>query len=79
MGRRTRHFSIGEVAGIIGVDVATIRSWERRYGWPKPDRSRGSHRRYRPADEPAFRSVAALRRSMRTSDAIAQVKRTKHP
>jgi DNA-binding transcriptional MerR regulator len=38
--------SIGELAERIGVPVATIRTWEQRYGLPAPARSPGGHRRY---------------------------------
>jgi DNA-binding transcriptional MerR regulator len=35
-----------EVSSLTGVPVPTIRSWERRYGWPSPRRTGGGHRRY---------------------------------
>jgi DNA-binding transcriptional MerR regulator len=35
-----------EVSSLTGVPVPTIRSWERRYGWPNPRRTGGGHRRY---------------------------------
>jgi DNA-binding transcriptional MerR regulator len=38
--------SIGELAERVGVPVATIRTWEQRYGLPAPARSPGGHRRY---------------------------------
>lgn len=41
---------IGELAQRIGVPVATIRGWERRYGLPAPARTPGGHRRYGPDD-----------------------------
>ncbi len=74
MGCRAGYLSIGEVAAIMGVSAITIRSWERRYGWPEPERSSGAHRRYRDTDEGAFRAVAHLRRSMTTSAAIDHVR-----
>ena len=73
MGRPRTYLSIGDVADIFGVSVDTIRSWERRYGWPCADRSRGAHRRYSPADEQTFRDVAHFRRFMSTPQAIARV------
>jgi len=39
-----------EVSSRIGVPVPTIRSWERRYGWPNPRRTEGGHRRYTPEE-----------------------------
>lgn len=38
--------SIGELAELTGLNVATIRAWESRYGFPRPRRSAGGQRRY---------------------------------
>ncbi|MEP6972518.1 MAG: MerR family transcriptional regulator [Actinomycetota bacterium] len=38
--------TIAAVADLLQIPVPTIRSWERRYGFPTPDRTRGKHRRY---------------------------------
>jgi DNA-binding transcriptional MerR regulator len=38
--------TISEVSELLGIPVPTIRSWERRYGFPAPSRTLGSHRRY---------------------------------
>jgi methylmalonyl-CoA mutase cobalamin-binding subunit len=39
--------SIGALANATGVPVDTLRTWERRYGFPTPvNRTGGSHRRY---------------------------------
>ena len=37
---------IAQVSERLGVPVPTIRSWERRYGFPVPARTGGQHRRY---------------------------------
>jgi methanogenic corrinoid protein MtbC1 len=37
---------IAAVSSLLGIPVPTIRSWERRYGFPVPSRTQGSHRRY---------------------------------
>jgi DNA-binding transcriptional MerR regulator len=50
--------SIGELARRAGVPVATIRTWEQRYGLPGPARSAGGHRRYGPDD---LLRIAAVR------------------
>jgi MerR family transcriptional regulator, light-induced transcriptional regulator len=31
---------------MLGVSPNTLRSWERRYGWPQPERSPGNHRQF---------------------------------
>jgi DNA-binding transcriptional MerR regulator len=33
-------------ADVLGVSPNTLRSWERRYGFPKPKRTAGNHRHY---------------------------------
>ena len=33
-------------AEILGVSPNTLRSWERRFGYPKPQRTRGGHRQF---------------------------------
>ncbi len=37
---------IAAVSSLLGIPVPTIRSWERRYGFPAPARTQGQHRRY---------------------------------
>ena len=39
-------YSIGAVARMLGIPVATIRNWEDRYGTLVPERSPGGHRLY---------------------------------
>jgi hypothetical protein len=38
--------SIGELARRTEVPAATLRSWEDRYGFPRPHRLAGGHHRY---------------------------------
>jgi MerR family transcriptional regulator, light-induced transcriptional regulator len=38
--------SIGALSKATGVPVATLRTWERRYGFPQPHRTPSGHRRY---------------------------------
>ena len=49
---------LGDVAEITGVPGTTIRAWETRYGWPRPARTAGRHRRYSAED---LRLLVALR------------------
>jgi DNA-binding transcriptional MerR regulator len=46
----TEELSATQVATLVGVPAPTIRSWERRYGWPRPARTIGGHRRYSSAE-----------------------------
>jgi len=41
-----REVAISEASKLLGIPVPTIRSWERRYGFPSPARTGGKHRRY---------------------------------
>jgi hypothetical protein len=38
--------TISAVSSLLGIPIPTIRSWERRYGFPAPARTNGRHRRY---------------------------------
>jgi hypothetical protein len=38
--------SIGALARSLGVTEGTLRNWERRYGYPLPERTKGGHRVY---------------------------------
>ncbi len=56
-------FGIGEVVERTGVAEATLRMWERRHGFPAPDRLASGHRRYSTRDIELIRTVAARRAS----------------
>lgn len=42
--------TIGDLADRTGVPAATLRSWEGRYGFPRPQRMAAGHRRYTQRD-----------------------------
>ena len=52
---------IGEVVERTGVAEATLRMWERRYGFPAPERLASGHRRYSEHEVELIRGVAAKR------------------
>ncbi|NPD06883.1 MerR family DNA-binding transcriptional regulator [Nocardioides sp. zg-1308] len=54
--------TIGELAHRTGVPITTLRSWESRYGFPRPDRAAGGHRRYAESDVDAVLEVLERRR-----------------
>jgi len=65
--------SIGELARRTAVPAATLRSWEDRYGFPRPRRLAGGHRRYDHGDIRLIEAVMRLRVSgMSLHAAIAQ-------
>lgn len=73
-GRRspeTGH-SIKVVSELTRLPMGTLRAWERRYGFPRPERRRDSNRRLYSAEQLArLRSVARLiERGYRPSDVI---------
>jgi DNA-binding transcriptional MerR regulator len=55
--------SIGELARRTEVPAATLRSWEDRYGFPRPHRLAGGHRRYDQGDIGLIEAVVRLRAS----------------
>lgn len=67
-------FSISELAARLNVAVPTLRSWERRYGFPVPCRTGGGHRRYSAAELDACLELAELSRRMPLREAIKIIK-----
>jgi DNA-binding transcriptional MerR regulator len=67
-----RTLKTSEAAAVLNVSPNTLRAWERRFGYPKPQRSVGGHRMY------AFAEVAALRDALQEglsiSSAISQAR-----
>jgi CheY-like chemotaxis protein len=63
-------YSIGAVARMLGVSVATIRNWEERYAAVVPERSAGGQRLYSNAQVEQLRSVAEqIARGLSAADA----------
>jgi DICT domain-containing protein len=55
--------TISEVAARSGVPAGTLRMWEERYGFPRPERLPSGHRRFTPDQVDAVRAVVAARES----------------
>lgn len=67
--------SMQEASQALNVPAPTIRSWERRYGVPVADRSRGGHRRYTGDQLDRLRLMRDLiAQGRRPVDAATQVK-----
>ena len=52
-------YTVNEVEGRTKVPASTLRQWERRYGFPKPERSASGYRLYRDVD---IRSIEQMKR-----------------
>lgn len=66
--------SIGDVVAATGVGEATLRAWERRFGFPSPRREPSGHRRYSRGEVERIRSVVRERnRGMSLAVAIERV------
>ena len=52
-------------AELLGVSPNTLRSWERRFGYPKPRRTQGGHRQYE------LTQLEALRRALQETHNIS--------
>jgi DICT domain-containing protein/predicted DNA-binding transcriptional regulator AlpA len=67
--------SIGDVVRATGLGEATLRAWERRYGFPQPRREPSGHRRYpREEVERILRVVAERDRGIALPVAIDQAR-----
>jgi MerR family transcriptional regulator, light-induced transcriptional regulator len=54
-------FTIGQFVDRTGIAEGTLRMWERRHGFPAPQRLPSGHRRYSEADVELVRRVASER------------------
>lgn len=52
--------AIGALARATGIPVETLRTWERRYGAPRPERRPSGHRRYPTSEVDRLRRVSRL-------------------
>jgi DNA-binding transcriptional MerR regulator len=64
-----RTLKTSEAAALLNVTANTLRAWERRFGYPKPQRSRGNHRLYTYAEVAALRE--ALQEGLSISSAVS--------
>lgn len=73
----SRLLSIGEIVGRTGVSEQTLRMWERRHGFPQPERGPGGHRRYTEDQlEQVQRVLVARSAGLSLGVAIEQAQRT---
>jgi methanogenic corrinoid protein MtbC1 len=63
--------TIGALSTATGIPVDTIRTWERRYGFPAPERKPSGHRLYPLSTVPRLRRVAqAIARGHRAAEVL---------
>jgi len=84
LGRRIPHsansISIQQMPGIrtnaaaevLGVSPNTLRSWERRYGYPTPKRTPGNHRNYELVELQTLRDALAQTRNISSAIELAR-------
>ncbi len=59
-------------AVMLGVSPNTLRSWERRYGFPRPDRSAGGHRQYALTEIESLRLTLAETHNVSSAVSLAR-------
>src|ERR1700687_3764496 len=59
-------------AVMLGVSPNTLRSWERRYAFPSPQRSPGGHRQYALAEIEALRMTMAETHNVSSAISLAR-------
>jgi DNA-binding transcriptional MerR regulator len=57
---------------MLGVSPNTLRSWERRYGFPRPRRSPGGHRQYELGEIESLRATLAETHNVSSAIALAR-------
>jgi MerR family transcriptional regulator, light-induced transcriptional regulator len=67
-----RYLKTSEAAALLNVSPNTLRAWERRFGFPKPQRSPGKHRLYTHGEVAALRD--ALQEGLSISSAVSRAR-----
>ncbi len=62
-------------AEVLGVSPNTLRSWERRYGYPVPKRTPGNHRNYELVELQTLRDALATTGNISSAIALARQRR----
>ncbi len=69
---QVRTLKTSEAAAFLNVSANTLRSWERRFGFPSPMRSPGQHRLYTYGDITALRDALLSGLSISSAIGVAQ-------
>src|ERR671928_93311 len=64
-------------AAMLGVSPNTLRSWERRFGYPTPRRSEGGHRQYELGELEALRRALLETHNISSAIQLAQERVTR--
>jgi len=67
-----RYLKTSEAAALLNVSPNTLRAWERRFGFPKPQRSQGRHRLFTHGEVVALRD--ALQEGLSISSAVSRAR-----
>ncbi len=67
-----RYLKTSEAATLLNVSPNTLRAWERRFGFPKPQRSPGKHRLFTHGEIAALRD--ALQEGLSISSAVSRAR-----
>lgn len=67
-----RYLKTSEAAALLKVSPNTLRAWERRFGFPKPQRSPGKHRLFTHGEIAALRD--ALQEGLSISSAVSRAR-----
>ncbi len=68
-----RYLKTNEAASLLNISANTLRSWEQRFSFPTPQRSKGQHRNYLHAEVAALHD--ALEDGLSMSSAVARARR----
>lgn len=71
-------FTIETVSKMTGIPAPSLRNWEKRYGFPSPDRTTGGHRYYTAGDVEFLKQAVHWIEEGQSLNEIARVYRHEH-
>ena len=75
-----RKYKIGEASTLLGIPVATLRSWEKAFPMLAPSKTKGGHREYSEADLSfLIRIIELLRKEGRSVPSVRSILEKRPP
>jgi len=66
------YYSTKEISSLLGISPQILRSWEKRFSFLRPTKSKSGRRQYKPADVEIVKEIQRLKNSGLEDDIISR-------